>query len=233
MIVAFHHADAGWKQSQIPVQEKLAELMVESVRKVMPGTPVVQFTNQQTRSLPFVDRVIRKDLKRGMDWIPFFLSFLEEQEEVLHLDTDLIVRKDLRRLSELDADMVITVRKKPILAEDGALMWVLLGVSYCRNPKVWTEVARRVSLMEREVDRNWWGVQLALWDMLQESNNGKSPFKILGVKQWEFNYTPLDDRDCPENVWAIHYKGEHRKDWMLRRWLAQPAEAHVSPAAGA
>lgn len=224
MKVGFHHAAIGWNTNQEALYERLAALMVKSVREHMPGSEVIQFTDQRTRSLPFVDRVMRKDFKRGMEWIPFFCSFMEELDEVLLLDSDLIVRKDLGRLKELDADLVIPVREKAIQAADGALMRVQLGVCYSRTGKVWTEITRRVRQMEREVDRNWWGIQLVAWDMLNESLDGKSPFTIKAVKQWVFNYTPKDDKDCPDDVWVVHYKGEHRKDWMLKRWSEQPRE---------
>jgi hypothetical protein len=221
VIIGFHHAIQAWKPDDVPMQEKLAELMMKSCREVMPGTPIFQFTNQYTNAVHGVDKVIRHEWKRGQDWIPFYTSFMEETEgELLILDTDVIVMKDLRRLRELDADLVIPVRKKPIEADDGTKMWVLMGVCYSRSPEVWKEITRRVRAMPREADRNWWGVQLVLWDMFQESLKGESPFKIRAVKQWEFNYTPKDDLDPGQGVWAMHYKGEHRKLWMLRKWGA-------------
>lgn len=219
MIIGFPHVALAWKQQEVPLQEKIAELMIKSCREKMPGTPIVQFTSQYTTPVPGTDSVVVKPWVRGMSWLPYMCSFLSEiDDEVVFLDTDVIVCKDLRRMLVPGADMVITVRGKPVTAEDGTSMMVLLGVCASRNKEVWRVLGERVSKMRREMDRNWWGVQLTLWDMLQESLRGESPFKIRAVRQWQFNYVPKDADDAPEDVWAIHYKGEHRKQWMVRKW---------------
>ena len=214
----------GWKEEQYEFERRMAELMVESCRRAMPGCEVVQLTNQYTKPWDFVDRAITKEWKRGFNFLTYLCDFYEELGECLILDSDIIVQGDLRRLAELKADLVVPVRSFAVVADDGASMRVQMGVCYSNSQEVWKEIKRRVAAMEREVDRNWWGIQLVIWDMLQESAKGESKFNIKAVKHRDFNYTPKDDKDAPKDVWAIHYKGPQRKDWMLKRWGKQPQD---------
>jgi hypothetical protein len=208
----------AWKPDESIVQERLAELMVKSCRSAMPGIEIVQITNQYSRKLPFVDRVDTRVWKHGMDWLPYVSDYYAELGECLILDSDIIVQKDLRRLKELNVDLAVPVRRKAISSDDGAVMNVQMGVCYSNNSDLWKEISKRVRKMERPIDRNWWGIQLVLWDMLLECSKGESKFNLKAVKHRDFNYTPQDEKDAPEDVWAIHYKGQNRKGWMLKKW---------------
>jgi hypothetical protein len=216
LIVGFVHSD--WKVSEelSLEQDRLARAMIQSAREAMPGCELVQFTDMDTK--PLVDRVVRKPRYEGMFWMPYVCDFMAEtDEEVLLLDTDIIVRKDLRKLFEPKADMVVTFRARPVKAGHRT-MHILVGVIASRNKEIWKEASRRISAMDGKDDKNWWGIQLVLWDMLCESQRGESPFAIAAVDQKQFNYVPKYEEDIPENAWAIHFKGIDRKLWMLNRF---------------
>lgn len=221
MKIVIPHVELSWDAKQKAIQEELARLMILSCRQQMPGVEIWQLADRNTKPLA-VDHVLRKDFYAKSHWVTWLFSFLADVPgEVLFLDTDIIVRKDLRKLFELDADLVVTARKHPIVADDGTSMRILLGVAASRTPDVWREVVKRVHAMKTEAEKNWWGAQLATWDMLLDSADGKGRYKVKAVRQWEFNYVPKDEHDAPDDVWALHYKGERRKFWMLQKWGEQ------------
>src|SRR5882762_11840577 len=95
MIAAFPFSDVS-RSPEARIQErKVAELMIASVRKVMPSVEIVQMTDLDiTDDLP-VDRVLRKAFNRA-NWVPWMYEFLSEiPGEVLFLDSDIIVQRDL------------------------------------------------------------------------------------------------------------------------------------------
>lgn len=211
MIAAFpyvnlpHHA----------VTDDIARIMIASVRRAMPDVELVQMTNADTPALP-VDRVVRKTLNHTF-WVPWLMEFVSELPgEVLFLDSDIVVQKDLAPLFSVGADLVITSRGPKVFA--GRQMPFLLGVVASRRPELWLELRDRVLAMPDKEDQGWWGSQVAVYDLWMDEQNGRGKWKVTAVDCDPHNYVPKGPEDAPADKWVLHYKGKKRKPWMLARW---------------
>lgn len=197
------------------VTTEIAEIMIASVRRSMPGVKVVQMADLTTPALA-VDEVVRKPFSH-MFWVPWLMEFVSELPgEVLFLDSDIVVQRDLSPLFNTGADLVITTRGPKVF--DGRQMPFLLGVTASRTPEIWLELRDRVLAMPEEKDRGWWGSQVAIFDMWMDEQDGRGKWKIAVVDCDPHNYVPKDENDAPADKWVLHYKGKKRKPWMLKKW---------------
>lgn len=190
----------------------LPTLMVDSVRRTMPGATVVQLTDQVTSAVPGVDEIIRKDYDgKLMTFRMRHLAGLED--EFITLDTDVIVRRDLRPLFDASFDVALTMRETPVTSINGVdlakEMPYNTGLMFSRNPRFWQEAYAVLMRLDPDTHR-WWGDQLSV-KVVAES--GRYMVKELPCD--EYNYTPRNRLDMPETACMIHYKGE-RKQWMLK-----------------
>jgi lipopolysaccharide biosynthesis glycosyltransferase len=189
--------------------------MVDSVRQAMPGLPVVQMTDISTPLVPGVDEVIRKDYDgKLMTFRMRHLAGLEE--DFITLDTDVIVRRDLRSVFDEPFDVALTMREAPIMSMNGVdlakEMPYNTGLMFSRNPRFWQEAYAVLMRLEPETHR-WWGDQLSV-KVAAESER----YTVKQLPCDEYNYTPRNRQDMPDAVYMIHYKGE-RKQWMLKNGL--------------
>lgn len=213
MIVAFPYAEIPGKEHSSSRQ--VAELMIASVRRSMPGVKVVQMADPATPALP-VDEVMRKPFNHNF-WVPWLVEFLSEiPGEVLFLDSDVIVQRDLSPMFLAKADVVVTYRGPKVM--EGRQMPFLFGVVASSTPELWLEVRDRVLAMPNEEDQGWWGQQLAIFDMWQEEKNGRGKWKIASVPCDPYNYVPKSPTDTPADKWVLHFKGPKRKPWMLEKF---------------
>lgn len=223
MIVAFPHVEGSYSAEDAQVQRALAFLMIDSVRRTMPGVEIVMMTDPKTPALP-ADRIVRKGRGAHTDWIPWLCEFCSEVgDEVLLLDTDVIVKRDLRPLFLMDTDMVLTSRGPKEI--DGRQMPFLFGVLVSKSPAIWLEIRDRVLSMPEEVDRQWWGSQVAVFEMYMEEQAGRGKWKFTTIGCDPYNYTPTGPHDLGPDKWALHYKGKKRKAWMLDVWSKQAVAA--------
>lgn len=227
MIVAFPHVESTYSAEEALSQRQLALLMIESVRRTMPGFAIWMMTDAKTPELPGCN-VIRKSRGNHKDWIPWLCEFYTElpDREALILDTDVIVQRNLSPLFRPDADVVLTSRGPKVV--DGREMPFLFGVVASKSPEFWIEVRNRVMKMPEEADRMWWGSQVATFDMYLEEQAGRGKWDISLVSCDKFNYPPKSPDDMPTDKWALHYKGKKRKHWMLDRWAHLLDEKPIS-----
>ena len=194
MIVAFMSVDES---------PKYANVMVSALNNAMPGVEIVQLTDMNT---PAVDGTtpIRSD--RKFDNLTIFrmdhLSRLDG--DVLCIDTDVIVQKDMSPVFAFDFDVALTWRSELIHDPNGVNITILMpfntGVIFSRNPFFWEEAVRFVI----DKDIGWYSDQIAVASL---SNH----FNVLKLHCDNFNYTPKNEDDNLSARYAVHYKGKARK----------------------
>ena len=118
----------------------LPNLMVASVLKAMPGAEIVQMTDMVTPLVKGASSIIRKPYNGKL--MTFRMQHLAELKgEWITLDTDVIVKKDLRPIFIQEFDVALTKRTGQILDQDGidivALMPYNTGVMFSRNHQFW------------------------------------------------------------------------------------------------
>jgi hypothetical protein len=198
MIVGFLHA------RQDPVY---ARLMVASVRRHMPDATIVQWTDYDTPEVEGVDRCERKHWDGRFPML-LKMGFLANTEgDVLALDTDVLVKADLRPVFGFPFDVALTWRDGPIRDPEGnditKVMPVNCGVMWSRSRTYWQACLRWCDINDV---RDWYADQLAVANV--------RGFDVLRLHCDNFNYTPLRADEDVSSRLAVHYKGK-RKEWML------------------
>lgn len=196
---------------------KVAQIMVASVRQAMPSARIVQMTDQNTKPVTGVDEIIRKRYD-GRFLMPYRLLHLKEFPPVdaVFLDTDVIVQKDLSAIFAEDFDIALTRRYKPVRDLTGydlaAEMPYNTGVMFSRASGIlFWQKAHEHCLTLPEQDREWWGDQVSIKAMADNTD--------LKLKEFPcdlYNYTPRKQDEDVSDKYVVHYKGPHRKEWMLR-----------------
>lgn len=191
---------------------ELAKRMVRSVKAVMPGLEIVQMTDMRTPALPGVDDVVAMSTT-GLEFAPFRLKHLSIFDgEAIFLDTDIIVRRDLREAFIESFDIGLTKRDYPIFGKQTGKnltesMPYNTGVMFSREPKFFHEAFEYSQGLTTE-EQQWFGDQLAIAHIAR----GKYMVKDFNCELW--NRVPVRADDLGE-AYAVHYKGEKRKAWML------------------
>lgn len=212
----FPHVEGHWNAEEQAIQRDLTRVMIASARRAMPGIKVKMLTDDRTPPIESADEVLRRPIA-GMPWIVWVCDFCAKLDgEVLYLDTDVVIQKDLRALFRVPADVVLPYRGPKVV--DGRQQPFLFGVVAYRTREFWDEVRDRVKAMPDPIDQGWWGSQVAVFEMWMEENNGRGKWKISSVPCSEYNYTPRDPHEDPQGKWMLHYKGRKRKTWMLAKW---------------
>lgn len=193
-------------------QRPLAELMVASCKRHMPTVPVVHMRDEVTPEVPNCSsQVLPWDGKHLMTYRGDHLAALG-RGDVLSLDVDVIVQRDLRPVFHRPFDVALTKRKGPIYGPDGVDITVAMpyntGVMFCQRPEFWTRVSELIHSMPDEL-QTWWGDQIAVKTAAPE-------FRTLDLPCSIYNYTPATEDEDVSDKAVVHYKG-NRKEWMLRR----------------
>jgi hypothetical protein len=183
---------------------KHARLMLKSVKDVL-KCEVIQMTDEDTPELPGVDRVIRR--KRTPLMLFRFEHILalpdSDHTELLLLDSDVLVKRDVSDVFQRDFDVALTRRSEPELQ----VQPYNTGVMFSKNAQAfWRDCLLYTHTYTGEY-KEWWGDQFAVRDVAQDK-----PHKILTLDCDEFNWTPQHPGDSSDaRIW--HYKGM-RKHWM-------------------
>lgn len=212
MRVAFIHHELAFRPEEIPLQRALAQRMMKSVRKHL-GCRIVHLTDMQTPDLG-ADEVVRSSPK-GEYFIPWLMGlFATQSGDVLFLDTDTVVNRDVRHVFDADFDVCVTVRRTRFAKYECEgkthYMPFNLGVVFSKDHRFWNEIRERTSKMTDPLMLGWWGAQIELLRMYAEP--GK--WKIHTVEADEYNYTPNDPAEDLSGRAIVHYKGA-RKNWGM------------------
>lgn len=187
----------------------LPTLMVASVLKAMPGAEIIQLTDEATPKVKGVNSVVRKHYDGNL--MTFRMEHLSALDgEWITLDTDVIVKKDLREVFNQEFDVALTRRYGQIFDQDGIdivqSMPYNTGVMFSRNKVFWKNAAKILYMMPESAHK-WWGDQLSVRIAVERGG-----FKVLELDCDSYNYTPKDQKDN-KPAYVYHYKG-NRKEWM-------------------
>ncbi|MBK7515399.1 MAG: hypothetical protein IPI51_07265 [Betaproteobacteria bacterium] len=126
--------------------------------------------------------------------------------DILILDTDIIVQKDISKVFAFDFDVALTWRDGPIWADNGQdiskIMPINCGVMFSRSPAFWKHCWE----WSNEHPGGWYSDQFAV------AANWRR-FNVLRLNCDNFNYTPNAKTEDVSNRYIVHYKG-NRKEWM-------------------
>lgn len=210
MRVGFLHIDIP---SQTTEFRELATRMVKSVLEHMPFTEIVQMSDFNTKPIPGIDGL--RPLTIGEDFMPYRLRHLAEFEgEAIFLDTDIIVRRNLREAFNEQFDVGLTKREYQILhrktGEDIAkAMPYNTGVMFSRKPDFFWEAYKYCKSLPQE-KQQWWGDQISVNHIAKQGNYSIHEFPC---EIW--NRVPVRVDDYKPETYVTHYKGDKRKAWML------------------
>src|SRR5262245_54673066 len=124
----------------------MARIMVNSVRRNMPGVRIIQQSDYETPMVRGVDEVARRPI-HGPLMVSRVARLAELEGDVLCLDPDLVVDADLRHVFDQPFDIAITnrYRRVTIGSEDVSDTQPYLGgVMFSRNPQFWRDCAENV-----------------------------------------------------------------------------------------
>lgn len=194
---------------------KVAQIMVASVKRVMPAAKIVQMTDYDTKPVTGVDEVIRKRYD-GRFLMPYRMLHLQEfpESRAIFLDTDIVVRKDLTPIFDEDFDIGLTIRLEPIIDPNGVdvtkAMPYNTGVMFSKQAgkPFWAEAHQYCLSLPLE-KREWWGDQLSV-----KAVADKTSLKVKTFPCDLYNYTPASENEDLSDKFVVHYKGR-RKEWML------------------
>lgn len=190
-----------------PAHNNLVGVMIDSVRRSMPGIEIYQQSDEVTPRVDGVDGVIRK--RKTGDFIEHRFSMMSElDEDAISLDYDVVVQKDLRHVFDDEFDLAFTLKPD---AHDK--MKLNSGVMFTRSSGggFWNEV---LAIYEPIKD-GWLNGQLAKYRA-----SLKTGFKIKYLSR-DYNYSPDSEAEDVSDKLAVHYKGA-RKEWMALKYIGSP-----------
>jgi hypothetical protein len=185
----------------------LSPLMVESCKRQMPDVKVIQLTDMTSRAIQGVDEVFR--LEADDEFLfPLKHKLMAQpwDDEMLFLDTDMLVTEPLYSVFDDEFDVAMVPRSGPVKASfDVPAMRYNGGFIASRDNVFFIDSYRFISGHTPEL-RQWFGDQVAL---TQAVDTGKYRVKEMGE---EFNHTVESPLDTAGKV--LHFKGPVRKKWM-------------------
>lgn len=191
---------------RVPEHYVLAEILIRSIRQIMPGVPITQFTDETSPAVPGVDHVRRKPngpmLGMRLD------HYSECEGDWLLLDTDTVICHDVRHVFE-DPDFDIVVAERRVLWPE---IPINTGVVFSRCPRFWKEAAQRWYALDPS-QRDWLSEQRVVCGLIAESRYN---VKVLPPA---YNYPPEPNETPPLSTMILHYKGP-RKSMLLDQHIA-------------
>lgn len=200
------------------IGQMCAQALARSVRRVMPGVPVVQFTDETSDGVPDVDEV------RRLPPEPLARLRMRHQASVtgewLFVDSDVLVQRDVRPVFAEPFDIALTTRNWPHLRPSAGFterMPFNTGVAFSRHAKFWRAAYDRVCNMPRDL-QDWMGDQQAICDLVVTPK-----IKLRLLKGSRYNLPPALDGDAETNAelerkaHILHFKGVERKALLLDR----------------
>lgn len=188
-----------------------AGMLLQSLRRWMPGVPVSQFTDELSPAVADVDDVRRLPAAPMAQLRP--LHWSRSEGEWLFLDTDIIVRRDVAGVFDERFDIALADRNWTHMEPTPGLtrkMPYNAGVAFSRCPTFWRYVYDEV------MARPHWAVDFMGDQRAIALVLGKHPvtFDLEVLPGMVYNYPPnaLDDRGIFDAA-IVHFKGS-RKAWM-------------------
>lgn len=197
---------------------RCAELLMASIRAAMPGVPIAQLTDPTSLAIAGVDEVFRGHAAPLSVARPTLFAML--RGDWLFLDTDIIVRGDVRHVFDQKFDVALADRNW-IHIQEGEKFRARnpynAGVAFSRSPAFWEATLEAVNAAGEKWQTSFMGDQMAMavaagWHKGERRSN---PFHVLELPGMRYNYPPSGPKDPGmANALIVHYKGP-RKQWML------------------
>jgi hypothetical protein len=192
----------------------LAEILVRSVRATMPGVEIVHLTDDTSPPVHGVDTVVRKPVGKMLE--RRIEHYADCHGDWLLLDTDVVVRKDVRDVFVLHFSVALTDRNWPHMAvtpDLTAKMPYNTGVVFSREPEFWVAVLKTWRAFPQETQASWMSEQMAVAKVAEA-------WPELAVLPGSvYNYPPAREGDESDAA-IVHFKGQ-RKAWMRKLWAQQ------------
>lgn len=211
-----------------PQHYRLAELLVRSIRRIMPDIQITHLTDETSPVVLGVDHVRRKS---NGPMLGLRLDHYSECEgDWLLLDTDTLVQHDVRSVfNDPSFDIAIADRNWSHLPPSN---WTSIpyntGVVFSRNPEFWKEASREWYALPLD-DRDWMSEQRVVAKVIASNR-----YRVKVLPGMTYNFPP-DLHSRGPSAAILHFKGP-RKDWM-ERWeesgmekiTARPSNPHAQP----
>lgn len=184
----------------------IAKHLIESSKRVMPDVEVYQLTDGVTPSLDGCEVI------RIYEAMPMAVRRLTHHASLYGdwalLDTDCIVRKDLRHVFEDEFEVALTDRKGSMWEKSpyGMVMPYNMGVTFSRSPAFWGKAVEGLKQLPLKF-QEWEGDQRVVCEMVRLGY----PVKVLPGRI--YNYTPETRGDTADHAAILHLKGP-RKTWI-------------------
>ena len=169
VLIAFLHVGPDATQAQ---------MMVNSARAF--GHDCVQLTDADS---PCVEGAQCVRIKREGEGIMYFRAkcYAAFNEPGIYMDTDMLVRRDLSPIMELDFDAALTKRSHEVIDPNGVNVGKLMpyngGFIAVKDKTFWLAVLERMSAMDADSQR-WYGDQMALSEAAKGRNIVELPTRI-------------------------------------------------------
>jgi hypothetical protein len=184
----------------------IGKYLVASCKRVMPDVQVFQLTDEKTPVLDGAE-CIRIDGVMPMA-VRRMTHHSRLEGEWLFVDTDCVIRKDVRPVFEEDFEIAVTDRKGSMWEKTpyGMVMPYNMGVTFSRSPSFWGEALKYLKTLPEKF-QEWEGDQRVVCEMVRAG----FPVKVLPGKV--YNYTPEVRGDKALQASILHMKGP-RKSWI-------------------
>lgn len=183
----------------------IAKHLIASARRVMPDVPIFQLTDGETPAhedvgivrlpgeMPMAVRRMKLHAMLGGEW--------------LFVDSDVVVRQDVRSVFDKPFDVAVTDRIGSAWANspDVEGMPYNMGVTFSRNPKFWAKAAKILQTAPPQL-QEWEGDQRVVCSMTKNWNTLVLPGHV-------YNFTPYKRDEDRSHAALIHFKGP-RKAWI-------------------
>jgi len=190
---------------------RLTLISIASARKAMPGVktlmiyptwhlvdPNILRAVDYFKDIPYLERNVHYDYRRC-------LANADVVGEALFVDTDIVFQDDIRNIFKYPFDIAPTLREAEI---DPAIPYNM-GVCFSRTPSFWKHVAFNIP---KNSPNYWKDSELAFSRCAASSEYTKRD-----LQGRLYNRSPNSKTDDVSNAYIVHYKGPHRKAWMLAR----------------
>lgn len=184
--------------------------LVASVREVMPDVEIHQFTDDVSPLLAGIDGSQRIGGNMPMA-VRRMTHHANAEGDWLFVDTDIVIRRDVRHVFDEPFDVALTNRDGTITNEAryAEVMPYNIGVVFSRCPEFWRDIIFGIGTMPPAL-QEWEGDQRAVAALMRMDHG----FNVKILPGHTYNYPPRGPADPRMDDAAIlHYKG-NRKQWL-------------------
>lgn len=199
------------------INEQLAQIMIKSVRRTHANAIIYQISDGTTEVVPGTDYVVRS--AHPLPLMTFGLEGLLclPDEPLIHIDTDVIVQRNLEHVFGESFDLGVTRRYRTLTIEGESKPHAAPyngGIIFLRNRNIARALYDACVALPEE-KQEWFGKEFAMKRIAEEGR-----LKVKQFPGFEYNYSPDSKDENVETKYMVHYKGKKRKLWMLENMNA-------------